>query len=70
MSDSKPPRRKLLDFHSYGRTVGDMGRLQSDLHSSLRPQVFEIETMQELHFQALKLLKPVNGGVINPTSII
>lgn len=53
-------RRKLISFSDYKNTAGDMGRLQGDLQSSLRSSLFEIKTMQELHYETLKRLRPFN----------
>jgi len=63
-------RRKLIDVRDYNRTAGDVSRLTRDLKQSLKPIIFECNTLEELYFEALKRIKPFNKYIRNNTKSI
>jgi hypothetical protein len=70
MKKLKSKRRKPLSLSNY-RSIGkDLEQLRDDIESKLRPKLFSFDTIQELHYEALKYLSPVNQRVKNnPKSI-
>jgi len=65
-----PKRRKLISINDYGKTVKDLSRLGNDIQAILKPYIFEISTVQQLRFEALRLIKPFNQNLKNnPSSI-
>src|SRR5205809_832164 len=59
-------RRKLISIDDYvsGKTEG-LSRLQKDLNILLKPIIFNLNSMQDILFNALKFIKPVNRTVKN-----
>ena len=63
-------KRNPIRLSDYGMKVRDLGNLKAELLSRLRPIIFQLDSIQDLHFEILKHLKPINKTVRNnPASI-
>lgn len=62
--------RKLIDLTEYKSNITDLDRLQKDLRNSLRPIIFNCDSIEEIYFEALKRIKPINRKVKNNTKSI
>lgn len=65
MHKNKLPAKqaKRLDLNSYDVKLKDISRLQQDLQGALSDRIFTFTSMQELHYEALRIIKPLHLSV-------